>query len=306
MQASILSLYDPRRAQTIVGGGQIATWEGFIAALYRRRNDLIARHGDGLRILTGAITSPSLAVQLAQLQQTFPAMRWHQWEPLHRDNEFAAAQRSFGQNVERVFNLTKAERIFGIESDLISAAPGSLAYARHFAAARRPSETGGTMSRVYAIESTPTLVGAKADHRLAMGPDEIVASMRYLAGLLGAGPEAWSQQDHPHAAWLKAAADDLSDHKGSALIHAGREQPAEVHILADAMNGALGGFGSTVKLIAPVESNAGSKRQSLSDLVTDMNSGKVDTLIVLGANPVYDALRRRDRAREHLARALDS
>jgi molybdopterin-containing oxidoreductase family iron-sulfur binding subunit len=276
--------------------------------------------------LTGAITSPSLAVQLAQLQQTFPAMRWHQWEPLHRDNEFAAAQRSFGQNVERVFNLTKAERIFGIESDLISAAPGSLAYARHFAAARRPSETGGTMSRVYAIESTPTLVGAKADHRLAMGPDEIVASMRYLAGSLGAGPEAWSQQDHPHAAWLKAAADDLSDHKGSALIHAGREQPAEVHILADAMNGALGGFGSTVELIAPVESNAGSKRQSLSDLVTDMNSGKVDTLIVLGANPVYDApadfdfmtaMRRvpfsvgltlydDERAREHLARALDS
>ncbi len=289
MQASILSLYDPRRAQTILGKGEIATWQAFTTALYDRQNALMARHGEGLRILTGAITSPSLAAQLATLQQRFPAMRWHQWEPLHRDNELAAAQRSFGQNVERIFDLTKAQRIFGIESDLISAAPGWLAYARHFAAARRPGETGGTMSRVYAIESTPTLLGAKADHRLAMGPDEIVASMRYLAGLLGAGPQAWSQQDHPHAAWLKAVADDLSQHKGSALIHVGREQPAEAHVLADVMNGALGGFGSTVRPIAPVEANASAKRQSLSDLATDMNAGKVDTLIILGANPVYDA-----------------
>ncbi len=289
MQASILSLYDPRRAQSIIGNGMIATWQGFVAALYGRREELMARHGEGLRILTGAITSPSLLAQLTQLQQTFPAMRWHVWEPLHRDNELAAAQQSFGQNAERVFDLTKAERIFGLESDLISAAPGWLAYARHFAAARRPSETGGKMSRVYALESTPTLLGAKADHRLAMRPDEILASMRYLAGLLGAGPQAWSQQDHPRAAWLKAAADDLSQNKGSALIHAGREQPAEVHVLADALNGALGAFGSTAKLIAPIEGNAGSKRQSLSDLVTDMKSGKVDTLIMLGTNPVYDA-----------------
>ena len=32
LQASILELYDPRRAQTIVGGGQIATWEIFVAS----------------------------------------------------------------------------------------------------------------------------------------------------------------------------------------------------------------------------------------------------------------------------------
>ncbi len=289
MQASILQLYDPRRAQDIYGAGQIATWTGFVSTLHARGADIAKRKGDGLRVLTGAVTSPSLAAQLATLQSQLPGMRWHQWEPLHRDSERKAAMGSFGQPAERVFDVAKAERIFGVESDLISAAPGWLAYARAFAAARRPTETGGKMSRVYAIESTPTLLGAKADHRLALRPDEIVASLRHLAGLLGAGPADWSPQDDPRAAWLKAAADDLAQHKGRALVHAGREQPAEVHLLTDAINGALGAFGSTVRLIAPVEAGGGAKQQSLAELADDMGAGKVDTLLMLGANPVYDA-----------------
>jgi MoCo/4Fe-4S cofactor protein with predicted Tat translocation signal len=289
MQASILQLYDPRRAQTVAGNGAISTWEAFVAALYQRRKTLLAKNGEGLRILTGAVTSPSLAAQIANLQQQFPGMRWHQWEPLHRDNELAAAQQSFGQPVERVFDLSKAERIFGVESDLISATPGWLAYARQFAAARRPVETGGTMSRVYAIESTPTLLGAKPDHRLAMRPDDIVRSLRLLAGALGAAPQKAAAREDLPLEWLKAAAADLQQSKGKALVHAGREQPVEVHVLTDAINGALGAFGNTVKLIAPVEFGRGSKQQSMAELVQDMRTGKVDTLLILGANPVYDA-----------------
>jgi MoCo/4Fe-4S cofactor protein with predicted Tat translocation signal len=292
MQASILQLYDPRRAQTIVGNGQIATWEAFVSTLHERRGALLARQGEGLRILTGAVSSPSFAAQLGKLQQLLPQMRWHQWEPLHRDNAFAAAQTSFGRPVERLYDLSKAERIFGIESDLISATPGWLAYARQFAAARRPTETGGTMSRVYAIESTPTLLGAKADHRLPLRPDEITESLRYLAGSLGAGPQEWAQQSEEksaRSAWLKALADDLSQHKGKALVHAGHEQAAEIHVLADAINGALSAFGNTVRVIAPAVANAGSMRQSITELVQDMASGKVDTLVMLGVNPVYDA-----------------
>ena len=173
MQATILALYDPRRAQSIVGNGQIDTWESFVTALYERRDGLLARGGEGLRLLTGNVTSPSLAAQIAALQQQFPAMQWHQWEPLHRDNEFAASQQAFGRPVERIFDLGSADVIFAVESDLISAVPGWLAYARQFAARRRPDETGGQMSRVYAIESTPTLIGAKADHRLPMRPRDL-------------------------------------------------------------------------------------------------------------------------------------
>jgi molybdopterin-containing oxidoreductase family iron-sulfur binding subunit len=122
-----------------------------------------------------------------------------------------------------------------------------------------------------------------------MRPDEIIGALRHLAGLLGAGPQEWTQAENAHVAWLKAVADDLSRSKGNALVHAGREQSVDVHLLTDAINRAVGAFGSTVSLIAPVEAMPGSKQQSISELASDMGSGKVDTLIILGANPVYDA-----------------
>ena len=290
MQASILELYDPRRAQSIVRpGGIITVWQSFVVALNDRRSALAANKGAGLRILTGATGSPLLESQLADLHKQFPAMTRLQWEPLHRDNELIAATKGFGGPAERIFDVGAAQRIFGVGSDLVSAAPGWLAYARAFAAARRPTETGGKMSRVYAVESTPTLLGAKADHRLPMRPDEIVASLRFLAGLVGAGPQEWSQQENPHGAWLRAAAEDLNDHKGSSLVHAGREQPVEVHLLVDAINNALGGFGKTVRLIAPVDGGNAPKQEALAELTKEMSAGKVDTLLILGANPVYDA-----------------
>jgi MoCo/4Fe-4S cofactor protein with predicted Tat translocation signal len=289
MQATILALYDPRRAQSIVGNGQIDTWESFVTALFDRRDQLLARHGEGLRLLSGNITSPSLAAQIAALQKQFPAMRWHQWEPLHRDNEFAAAEQAFGRPVERVFDLSAAEVIFAVESDLIAGVPGWLAYARQFAANRRPDETGGQMSRVYAIESTPTLIGAKADHRLPMRPADISAAVRYLAGAVGAGPREWTQQQIKDADWLKAAAQDLMQHRGHALVHAGREQPEEIHLLADAVNASLGGFGTTIRLIEPVAVSPTPQRQSLEELAGDMAAGKVDTLLMLETNPLYTA-----------------
>jgi molybdopterin-containing oxidoreductase family iron-sulfur binding subunit len=289
MQATILGLYDPRRAQSILGNGQIDTWESFITALYERRDPLLARGGEGLRLLSGNVTSPSLAAQIAGLQQQFPAMRWHQWDPLHRDNELAAAGQAFGRPVERLIDVGAADVIFAIESDLISAVPGWPAYARQFAAHRRPDETGGKMSRVYAIESTPTLIGAKADHRLPMRPSEILQAVKYLAGAVGAGPKDWARQNIQDADWLNAAAQDLIQHHGHALVHAGREQPEEVHLLGDAINGTLGAFGTTVQLIEPVAVSPVSHRQSLRELAADMAAGKVDTLLMLETNPLYTA-----------------
>ena len=287
-QASILELYDPRRSQTIVGNDQIDTWKRFITVMYDRRQRLLRRGGEGLRLLTGSFSSPSLAAQIAALQQQFPAMRWHQWQPLARDNERAASVQTFGRPLERNFDLAQAEVVVGIESDLISSAPGWLAYARQFADRRRPDMTAGSMSRVYAIESTPTLLGAKADHRLALPPSELALAVRYLAAAAGAGPQEWRQASVKDRAWLDAAAADLVRHKGRVLVHAGPEQPTAIHLLADAINGAAGAFGATIRLVEPVAASpAGAS--DLPDLVADMSAGKVDTLLMLDTNPVYTA-----------------
>jgi MoCo/4Fe-4S cofactor protein with predicted Tat translocation signal len=288
-QASILGLYDPFRAQTLTRRGEVESWEAFVTTIIERRRRWTATKGQGLYLLTGTVTSPTLTAQIRALGAALPGLRWHQWEALHRDNERAAARAAFGRPLDMVLDLAKADVVLAIESDFLSGAPGHLRYARDFAVRRRPDEVGGEMSRLYAIESTPTLAGAKADHRLMLAPRDIATALRFIAARLGVSPQQASTPAPPDARRLAAIADDLRRHRGRALVHAGREQPAEIHALVHAMNHALGAFGATVHAVEPVEANPADRAPSLAVLLRDMAAGEVDTLVILGTNLVYTA-----------------
>ena len=58
-QASVLDMYDPDRSQTILFEGRLSSWSDFAAALGNVRARLTAQ-GNGVRILTKTVTSPSL------------------------------------------------------------------------------------------------------------------------------------------------------------------------------------------------------------------------------------------------------
>ncbi len=281
MQAAVLDLYDPERSAAVLSGGRIVDWEKLTLLLAEKRGQWTKSGGAGLRILTGRVTSPMLAAQLAALLKQYPNAAWHQWEPLSRDAVAAGATLAFGKPVEALPQFDKADIVLAIESDAISGAPGHLAYARTFAGRRRTSETGaGKMSRVYAIEATPTLIGGAADHRFALKPAEIETVLRAIAAAAGAGPKEWQDGDRPR--WVDAVAADLLAHKGAALVHAGAEQPPAVHALAHAINTALA---APVRYIEPVAVGA----PGISALAAEMRQGKVETLLILGGNPVYDA-----------------
>jgi Fe-S-cluster-containing dehydrogenase component len=55
------------------------------------------------------------------------------------------------------------------------------------------------------------------------------------------------------------------------------------------MNASLGNVGQTVTYIDPVEVDAVEHGQSIKELIADMNAGKVDTLVIIGGNPAYNA-----------------
>ncbi|MBP2306459.1 4Fe-4S dicluster domain-containing protein [Azospirillum melinis] len=288
VQASILDLYDPDRSRTVLKAGRTASTNGMVKALVDRLPALAALGGGGLRLLTGTVTSPTLARQIGALKQRFPAMQWHRWEADGRDMVRAGAVLAYGRPVDTVLHLDRAKVILAVESDFLDSAPGHLRYARDFARRRRAAEDGQPeeMSRLYAVESSPTLAGARADHRFAVRPDEVEAVVRALAAELGAGPAEW-RQGAP--GWLAAAARDLSANIGAALVHAGPAQPPAVHALVHAINDAVGAPGQTVSRIEPVEADPVDHAQSVGGLVADMAAGKVDTLLILDANPVFTA-----------------
>jgi molybdopterin-containing oxidoreductase family iron-sulfur binding subunit len=270
-QASLLTLYDPDRAQTVTQAGQISTWDGFITSL-RPRLDQFRKNGQALRILTETITSPSLADLLNQILAAYPGCRWHQYEPLHRDNERAGSRLAFGRYVDAQYRFANADVILSLDSDFLTTLPGKLSYAREFARRRRIVPGQMTMNRLYVVEGMPTITGAAADHRFPMRSGEVGSVL----------------SDHPPP-WMRTVMEDLERHRGKSIVIAGENQPPAIHAMTHAMNYRLGNVGQTVLYTEPVEVNPVEHTSSLGDLVEDMKAGRVDSLLIIGGNPVYTA-----------------
>src|SRR5271157_5874789 len=285
-QASILDMYDPDRSQVVSYTGEIRAWSDYTAAIKGPLNSQKAVQGGGMRILTRTVSSPTLAAQINAVLAAYPEAKWVQYDPLSRDNARAGAQLAFGQYVETRYNLDKAETILSLDGDFLSSGyPGFLGYARQFAGRRNP-ELKEKMSRFYMVESTPTNTGGKADHRLPVRASEVEQVARAIAAGLGVGSgTAKPEQQKFVAALVK----DLQAHKGGAVVIAGDNQPPTGHALAHAMNQALGAVGTTVFYTDPVEAKPQDQTAALKELVGEMNAGKVDMLLVVGGNPVYDA-----------------
>jgi len=287
-QASVLGLYDPDRAQVVIYSGRIGDWSTFLTSMDQRRSDLLELKGAGLRILTGIVTSPSLADQIRSVLAQFPQARWHQYEPLSRNTVREGSKLAFGEYVNTVYHFDRADVIVSLDADFLSAGPGAVRYARDFAEKRRVTGPESTMNRLYVAESTPTVTGAMADHRVPLRARDVESFARALAD--GLGIKGGNGAPVPvSATWIPALVRDLQKHRGASIVIAGEQQPPAVHALAHAMNDALGNVGKTVDYIAPVEANPVNALESLKDLVADMKGGNVDTLFILGVNPIYDA-----------------
>ncbi|MBA2302241.1 MAG: TAT-variant-translocated molybdopterin oxidoreductase, partial [Acidobacteria bacterium] len=290
-QAEILNLYDPDRAKTVTFRGEVRSWGHFLTAVQGALAAQKARQGAGLRFLTGPITSPSLAELMSSILVDYPQARWHQFDPVGMQGQAGA------ENGRPVYHFDKADVVVTLDADFIACGPGSLRYQRDFATRRRVMDDRKQMNRLYAIESTPTLTGAKADHRLPVKASEVEAIARELAAALGAStaqaPGASASVPRPGAPRIArsvaAIARDLQAHRGTSLIVAGDYQPAAVHRIARSINESLGNAGVTVTYGADVEAMPTDRHASIAELARAMGDGQVEALVIVGGNPVFSA-----------------
>ncbi|HET6628145.1 MAG TPA: TAT-variant-translocated molybdopterin oxidoreductase [Woeseiaceae bacterium] len=289
MQAAVLDLYDPDRSPAVRRHGSISTWTVFLAEVADLRARLRRVDGAGLRILTGAHSSPTLAAQLGALSAQFPEARRHVHEPGARDAPRRGARSVFGQAFDTIYRLDRARVIVSLDGDFLAGMPGCLAYARQFADLRRAARIAdaGRMSRLYAAEATPTLTGAMADRRIGLPARSIGALAHALAAELGiASPAAAGTLPEAARSWLRDAARDLLANAGAAAVIPGDQQPPAVHALVQRINERLGNTGRAVLHIDTVAAPA-DRAGTLAELVEDMAAGQVTALVVLDCNPAY-------------------
>ncbi len=284
-QASLLDMYDPDRSQEVTFRGTYSTWESFMPAIRSAIEENRADGGAGIRFLSQTITSPTLVDQFARIKRELPNSKLVQFEPVNNDNAMAGARLAFGSPAHTVYRFDRAERILSLDADIFSAF--NVGYIKDFTKQRVYSEAKKDICRLYAIETTITLTGAKADHRLAVKPSEMPEIAKVVAAAIGVSGASSTYTQN--AEWINTMARDLMAFRGRSLVVAGDHQPPVIHALAHAMNSALGNVGQTVVYTEPLSPGSEMLQvEQLRELVTEIDSGAVRLLVILGGNPVYD------------------
>jgi molybdopterin-containing oxidoreductase family iron-sulfur binding subunit len=282
-QATLLELYDPDRSQHVTYRGENREWAEFAQEL--RLKVAGSKDGTGIYFLSAAITSPTLARQWEAVAAAYPKLGLVQYEP-------ALAQTWAEYGLGTQYGLAEADVIVSLDADFLSGAayPGFHKLVHDYAERRKDPEK---LNRLYAVESTPTTTGLKAEHRLRLRASEIPAFTAELAKALGVAgvqsPEyAWSDEQKK---FLAALTKDLKAHAGKCAVIPGLYQDVSVAALAQAINSSLGNLGNTVFVPSEPLNPLPAKSQimDLKALVADLNAGKVDWLVILNANPIYSA-----------------
>jgi molybdopterin-containing oxidoreductase family iron-sulfur binding subunit len=282
-QGTLLDLYDPDRSQHVTYRGESREWAEFAQEF--RLKVASSKDGTGIYFLSATVTSPTLARQWKAVEAAYPKAKLVQYDP-------AVAGTALSNGLNFQYALGEADVIVSLDSDFLSGAsfPGFHKLVGDYAARRKDPAKG--MNRLYAIESTPTTTGLKAEHRLGLRASEIPAFAAELAAAIGAAGiqapgYAWTDEQKK---FLAALAKDLKASAGKSVVIPGLYQDPSVTALALSINNALGNVGKTVLSSSdpsiPLPSH---QFEDLKALVADLNAGKVDWLVILNSNPIYTA-----------------
>ena len=311
-QASVLELYDPDRSRSLAQREQpgkqptvvTRTWDDFVAFARPHFDGLKKNGGAVLAVLSEAASGPSMADMRGRWAKAFPQARWCEYEPIGRDNEREGTRQAFGKPMRPQLHLDQADVILCLGADIFGTHPNALRYARDWAERRRggivraPSASAGSrpasfeldrsaglnpaarMPRLYVAESTYTITGSVADHRLPLFGGGISTLVEQLSRGL---------HEPVSGAFVAAVRKDLTAHRGRSLVIVGPEQPTDVHALAARLNAELGNIGQTITYTDELDADRPTHVEAIKSLVSDLREGKVNTLVMLGGNPVYDA-----------------
>jgi len=289
-QASILDLWDPARSQNIIHDGEPSTYRAVQAALTSTMQSVSKAHGRGLRILTRTVCSPLLASQLDDILKRYPEAQWHQYDPLHEDNALDATRQLFGRPLQALFHFDIAERVVSFDADFLQGGPASVRHARDLVTLRNPER--GTMSRVFAVETTPGLIGAIADECIALSPSDIERLITRLASHFEVLPHQLDNDKNigQHVATFESnIVAELTQHQGRCLLVPGPRLSVTAHRLLHEINIKLGAMDRCLEFIEPAEARAVNHVQSIRALNDAITAGEVKALIIIDGNPVYDA-----------------
>ena len=271
-QAQTRGLYDSTRLRGPRMAGKDCDWKALDADLAAR----LAVAGR-IRVLSGTLPSPTLRAALHGFLGRFKDARHVTYDALSCAAIPAAYERTHGSRILPHYRLEEADVIVGIEADFLGTWIDPVGFTRAYASRRGP-DNPRPMSKHFQAESGLSLTGSNADERLRLAPSEVVPFLEALAGL-GGSPR---KEVREFAAKALRALEAAPAGTGQVLCGS---NDLYAQILTARINHRFGA--QTVDLKNPSLQKQGDDR-ALAALVQEMQTGSVDALVILGANPVYD------------------
>lgn len=294
-QASILDLYDQDRSKGYWSKGKKTSAKDFEEGFLKPLRE--SKSGAGVGLLISETTSPTRQALVEEAQKALPGLRVFSHSALAPKGMRAAQTALYGEGVLPVVNLKPVDRILSLDCDFMGNDRVGEDTVGEYAAARNPDREGG-MVRLYTVESAFTLTGGQADHRYRLPASQVLPVAALVAKEIGekAGDAALvSLADAVvsrlvpsvyNLAWIRECAADLVASKGKAVVVAGSRHSSELHVLAAAVNRALGAYGPVISLVK----HSLPAREDLAALSNAIEAGEIKTLLVANEGDVaFDA-----------------
>ncbi len=283
---SLLGLYDNDRLRTPQKGGKEISWENLDKEIIAGLNS-----ASNIRIVSNTILSPTFKKVLGDFAAKYPSAKLVQYDANSSYALVQANEASFGEAVIPNYRFENADVIVGINADFLGTwiSPGE--FNAGWVVNRKVSsgkDGKKTMSRHYQYEPTMTLSGANADYRGRYKPSQegvFVANLynRVAAKLGSASSINVAKTDFD---FIDKCATDLVKAAGKSLVVSGSGDVSTL-IVVNALNALLGNVGNTIDFGNTVNYRQGNDTE-MNQFVSDLNSGAVDAVIFVDANPVYD------------------
>lgn len=273
-QASVLSLYDGARYTGPKKGKESISWEKADAEIGAKLNAISAAGGK-IVLFSSSVASPSTAAAIEGFVAKYKA------EHLVNDavsyaGILDANEKSFGVRAIPSYSFDKASVIVSLGCDFLGTWLSPVEFAADWAKNRKVNAENRKMSRHIQVESTLTLTGASADQRIVCKPnEESLHAVELLKAVSGAG----SSNEK-----INAVAKELLAAKGSSLVVSGSND-ANVQVVVNAINNALGNYGTTLTFANSYNTKTGSDK-ALASLLEGLSNGSTKAVLFFDANPL--------------------
>jgi len=297
-QASVLDLYDPDRLPCSTRGKNKLSKPEVLDELKRISEFIVSNKGQGVAVLAEPSVSPARSKLISALQSNAPQLMWAEYEPVTTQGLETASEEVLGTRVRALHHLDQAKRVLSLDADFMGLDADAIGQSRSYAKARkvRSSKEAKDMNRLYCVESNLTLTGSAADHRLRLSTSQIDAFVALIAAILlekkGVGSsfvpllKEASSGVSAYYDWAAACVDDLMDHGERSVVLVGSHLSTASQILGLLINETLDAVDRTVEYL---NVEIPYKRKCIQGLTNAIKSGSIQTLIIIGGNPAYDA-----------------